>query len=105
MSAKNKKITAAMAKKLLQIYYSPSHPSSFSTANKLWLATNRKIPKKLINEWLQTQDTYTLHKPRRLHFKRNSYLITNIDDLWECDLAEFSVDYSTENDNIKYLLG
>lgn len=100
-----KKITAAMAKKLSQIYYSPSHPASFSTVNKLWLATGKKIPKKIVIEWLQSQDTYTLHRPKRLNFQRNSYLITNIDDLWECDLAVFSEDYSSENKDMKYLLG
>lgn len=94
-----------MDKKLSKIYYTPSHPASFSSVNKLWLATNKKFSKNKILEWVQKQYTYTRHKPRRIHFRRNCYDITNIGDLWECDLAEFSADYSKENNGIKYLLG
>lgn len=95
----------AITKKLAQIYYTPSHPASFSTVKKLWLATNKKISKKNITEWLLSQDTYTLHKPRRIHFRRDHYTVTNIGDLYECDLAEFTEEYSTHNNDIKYLLG
>lgn len=105
MPTNKKKISAAMAKKLAKIYYTPSQPASFSSVKKLWMAVDRKIPKKIITEWLQAQETYTLHKQARLKFPRNNYIVTNIDDLWECDLAEFSQDYSTENNNMKYLLG
>lgn len=99
------KISTGMAAKLAEIYYTPSHPASFSTVNKLWLAAGKKIPKKTVRDWLLSQDTYTLHKPRRLNFRRNNYIVTNMNDLWECDLAEFSADYSKENNDIKYLLG
>lgn len=95
----------ATERKLSAIYYSPSHPASFSTINKLWLATGKQIPKKIVTEWLLKQDTYTLHKPRRINFRRNCYTLTNIGNLWECDLAEFSADYSDHNNGIKYLLG
>ncbi len=101
----NEKITPAIAKKLAQIYYSPSHPASFSSINKLWSATDKKISKKVVTEWLLGQDTYTLHKPRRIKFPRNHYNLSNIGDLWECDLAEFSEPYSSCNNDIKYLLG
>lgn len=94
-----------MDKKLAKIYYTPSHPASFSTVEKLWQATDKKFSKKKINEWLQKQYTYTRHKPRRIHFRRNCYNISNIGDLWECDLAEFSTVYSTQNKGVKYLLG
>lgn len=98
-------ITAGIAQRLSQIYHTPSHPASFSTLEKLWIATDKKISKKIIKLWLLQQDTYTLHKPRRLNFKRNHYIVANIDDLWECDLAEFSIDYASNNNNVKYLLG
>lgn len=94
-----------IAKKLSKIYYTPSHPASFSTVNKLWLATEKKISRRVITEWLQSQDTYTLHKPKRLHFRRNCYTLSNILELWECDLAQFSVNYAEHNDDTKYLLG
>lgn len=96
---------SATAKKLEAIYYNPSHPASFSTINKLWLAVAKKIPKKDITEWLLSQDTYTRHKGKRINFQRNCYTLTNIGDVWECDLAVFSADYSKYNNGIKYLLG
>jgi len=56
-----------------------------------------------VAEWLSGQDTYTLHKPVRKRFPRNTYRVTNIDDVWEMDLAELS-SISKYNDKYKYLL-
>jgi len=39
-------------------------------------------------KWLEKQDTYTLHRPVRKPFHRNPYNVTNIDDIWECDLVD-----------------
>lgn len=98
-------VPAVIAKKLAKIYYTPSHPAAFSTVDKLYLATGKKIKRKVIIDWLASQDTYTLHKPMRKNFRRNCYTLTNIGDLWECDLAVFSESYSEHNNGIKYLLG
>lgn len=98
-------MNSKIAKKLAKIYYTPSHPAAFSTVNKLYMATNKEIPRKLITDWLASQDTYTLHKPMRKHFPRNCYSLTNIGELYECDLAVFSEAYSSHNKNVKYLLG
>lgn len=98
-------VSQTVAKNLAKIYYTASHPASFSSLDKLWKATGTKVPKKIVAEWLRGQDTYTLHKPRRVKFPRNRYLLSNIGDLWECDLAEFTETYSRENDGVKYLLG
>lgn len=92
------------ANKLSKIYYDPKHPAGFSNVNKLWLATGKEIPRKTITEWLIGQETYTRHKPRRLHFQRNSYLLTNLDDLWEADLIIMPEDYCDHNDGVKYVL-
>lgn len=90
--------------KLARIYYDPKHPAGFSTVNKLWLATLKKIPKKTITDWLIGQDTYTRHKPRRLHFRGNCYVVTNIDETWESDLLIFPENYDSHNDGVKYVL-
>lgn len=90
--------------KLARIYYDPSHPAGFSTVGKLQLATRKKIPRKTISDWLIGQDSYTRHKPRRLHFRRNCYLITNIDDLWEADLIIMPEEYAAHNNGVKYAL-
>lgn len=97
-------MNSAKAKKLEKIYYDPKHPASFSTINKLWLASGKKISKKLVTEWLLGQDTYTRHKPRRVHFPRNCYLLNNIMELWEADLIVFPDYYSRHNDGVKYIL-
>ena len=36
------------------------------------------------------QDTYTLHKPARRHYKRNRVIVGGIDELWQMDLADMS---------------
>lgn len=91
-------------KKLSAIYYAADHPASFSNVNKLWLATSKKIPKKTITEWLLKQDTYTRHKPKRIHFPRNCYIINNMDQLWEIDLIVFPPNFAEHNNDIKYIL-
>lgn len=97
-------ISPTNAKKLAKIYYDPEHYASFSSVNKLWTATGKKIPKKIVTAWLLTQDTYTRHKPRRLKFRRNCYILNNIDDLWESDLIVMPPDYTEHNDGKRYIL-
>ena len=41
-------------------------------------------------EWLSGENTYNLHKPFRKRFPRNPYTLTNIDDIWEMELAVLS---------------
>jgi len=41
-----------------------------------------------VEDWLSRQNTYTLHKPVRKRFRRKTYTVTNIDDVWEMDLAD-----------------
>jgi len=91
-------------KQLKKIYYDPKHPASFSTIEKLWLATGKKIPKKTVTEWLLGQETFTRHQPRRVRFHRNRYVVFNIAQLYEADLAVFAEEFSKYNDGVKYLL-
>jgi len=46
--------------------------------------------KRDVEEWLTGQDTYTLHKLVGKRFPRSPYMVTNIDDVWEMDLADLS---------------
>jgi hypothetical protein len=88
---------------LKKIYYSPGHQAAFSSLERLYTSTGKKIKKSKIQEWLQKQRTYTLHRSRRKRFQRNFYCVNNINDLWQADLicweslAEF-------NDGYKYIL-
>lgn len=90
-------------KLLSKLYYDPSNASSFSTADSLWKATNETIPLKEVQEWLEHQDSYTLHRPLRKCFIRNTYHVDNIDDLWQADLCDMRT-LSKYNDDYNYLL-
>lgn len=94
----------SIAKKLSKIYYDTKHPASFSNVNKLWLATEKKISKKFIADWLSGQKNYTLHRPRQLKFRRNCYILSNINEYWEADLIVFPSELTHHNDNFKYIL-
>ena len=43
-----------------------------------------------VKTWLQSKDTYTLHKPVRYNFPRNRVIVTGIDDQWQADLVDVS---------------
>jgi hypothetical protein len=88
---------------LKNIYYDLENPASFSTADKLYEAADRKIARTKIHDWLASQLTYTIHKPRRTNFKRNRYLVDNINTQWQADLIDLA-SISSENDGYKYIL-
>jgi len=71
-----------------KVYYDPKHAALFTSVAKL--VTGGKNNKRAVEEWLSGQDTYTLHKPVGKRFTRNLYTVTNIDDVWEMDLADLS---------------
>lgn len=77
-----------MEKLLRKIYYNPAHPAGFAGVNPVLRYTKGKMTPNEVKYWLQTQDTYTLHKPTRLKFKRNSYIVNNIDQCWQADLND-----------------
>ena len=49
------------------------------------------------------QDTYTLHKPKRRHFRRNRVIVGGIDHQWQMDLADMQC-MQKFNDGYRYLL-
>jgi hypothetical protein len=83
------------------IHYDPKYPAGFSSVAKLAQSANTN--KKHVQEWLSAEDTYTLHKPVRKRFPRNPYTVTNIDDVWELDLADL-IALAKYNSKYKYLL-
>jgi hypothetical protein len=71
-----------------KFYHNPKYAAGFRSAAKLASAVKRS--KRNVEEWLSGQDTYTLHKSVRKRFPRNPYTVTNVDDIWEMDLAHLS---------------
>ena len=93
--------------KITQKYTNPSHPGSFSGLESFYRAltpTEKKsIPKNSLKKWLQGQESYTFHYPRKSKFKRNQIIVGGIDKTWQADLADFQK-ISKQNDDYKYLL-
>ena len=58
---------------------------------------------KYIKKWLQGVEAYTLHKEIKRRFPRNKVYVTELDELWQADLANFD-NISKHNDGYKYVL-
>jgi len=70
-----------------RFYYDLTRPLAFSTLWKLRSATaKKKVKLDVIKVWLEKQDDYTLHRPVRKRFARNPYTVSNVMNVWECDL-------------------
>jgi Integrase core domain len=93
----------ANAETLKNIYYNLKNPEAYSTVERLFRATAGKIPREKITEWLGSQLAFTLHKPKRINFKRNHYNLDNINQQWQADLLDLQ-SLSRENDGFKYIL-
>jgi hypothetical protein len=90
-------------KDITRIYYDVSHPAGFSSVNKLTEAMRGKMKRNEVKHWLQSQETYTLHKPLQKRFQRNKYILSNFNELWQVDLSDMR-SYSKYNDGYKYIL-
>jgi hypothetical protein len=88
--------------KLTAIYYNPEKPAAFSTLDKLAAAIPRKN-KSDVKETLEYQDVYTMLRPARGRFLGNSYTVTNLMEVWECDILDMK-SLSKYNDTYRYIL-
>jgi hypothetical protein len=93
----------ATASILRTLYYAAERRSGFAGLQKLAKASPRGMKTADMQKWLLQQDSYTLHRPVRKRFPRNPYTVTNIMDVWECDLLDVQ-NFSNFNDKYKYLL-
>ena len=75
-----------MNEKLKAIYYNFKHPASFSSIKKLSEASGFSQAK--VKEWLKAQPTYTLHKSARKKYPTRKYIVHDIDEQWQADLAD-----------------
>lgn len=85
------------------IYYNPSHPAGYASIDKLTSAMKGKMNREDVKRWLQSQETYTLHKPVHKKFPRNKYVLSNLNELWQADLSDMRT-YSKYNDGFNYIL-
>ena len=108
MKKKMKKKTKKKTNEYLtQIYYNPKRTRGFGGLERLYRNVKKDgkydISRDYLKKWLMKQDTYTLHKPARRHFKRNRVIIGGIDELWQMDLADMQT-MAKDNDGYRYLL-
>ena len=72
---------------LSDYYFNTKRPvASYQEAKKRYPS----LTFRQVQTWLQSKDTYTLHKPVRYNFPRNRVIVTGIDDQWQADLVGVS---------------
>lgn len=105
-----KQQTKQSAKKRIDIlkkgYFDPKLPTAFGGKTKLIKSLKRpksKVKPSQISKWLDTTDTYTLHKPVKRKFKRRQYVVARIDSTWQCDLVDLQK-LAKYNRGNKYIL-
>lgn len=98
---KKKKIR--ILKLLKTIYLNPSSPGSFSSSKVikkiLFEKYNEQVPISFINDWLQKQRAYFMHKPAKQAFDRNPIVVSRMDEQWQADLL-FLPELAPFNNNI-----
>ena len=87
--------------KLQREYYDINRISSYGGIGRLTKSTKSKPEK--IKSWLESQDTYTLHKPVRYKFPRRKVIVSGPHQQWQADLVDVT-NLSSENDGFKFLL-
>lgn len=77
-----------MEKQISLTYKKPDHPGSFGGVNAVYQALKGRVKRKDVKSWLQSNDTYTLHKPVRHKFRRNRVIVGGIDEQFQADLVD-----------------
>ena len=96
----------AMDKLLDKVYYGCDSPAAFTGVSVVYREAKRHDPKikySDVVEYMQKQDTYTLHKPIQHNFSRNRVVATGIDSHWQADLCDMK-SLRKYNDSVGYLL-
>lgn len=92
---------------LKKIYFTPSHPGSFTSSRQIQKVLKKEYGKNVnlnvIANWLQKQRSYNLHKTRTLNFKRNPIVAHFIDEQWQADLL-FLPDLARFNNGVQIVL-
>jgi transposase InsO family protein len=91
----------------MRLYYDLAKQSAVSTLHKLQPAAaikgNKTKKKSKVKHLLLQQDAYNSLNPSCNKFQRSPYTVTNIENVWEADLADVRA-LSKYNDGFNYLL-
>ena len=91
---------------LSDYYFNTKSPVAFTSPLALYREAKKRYPSLIFHQvktWLQSKDTYILHKPVRYNFPRNRVIVTGIDDQWQADLVDVS-SLAHFNKGYKFLL-
>src|SRR5277367_2830004 len=86
---------------LAEIYYNPQNPASYGGVQALSRVSGVAI--KDVGKWLKSQSAYTLHKPARKRYLTRPYRVSEIDQLWQADLADMQP-LAPQNNGYKFIL-
>lgn len=91
---------------LRKIYYDPAHHASFSSADRLFQAArliNRDLSRRVVDDFLRKQHTYTLHKRVVRNFPRRRMVASFPHEHYQMDLADMTA-FRRKNNGFGYLL-
>ena len=86
---------------LRNAYYNLKHPAGYGSLAKLAKATGLSTAK--VKAWLKKQPTYTLHRQARRTYPTRQYIVHDIDEQWQADLADVSL-LAKENGGHRFIL-
>ena len=86
-------------------YFNLDNPESFTGAYNIIKVAKDKlnVSKNDVENWLKSQDAYTMHKQVIKQFERQKIIVSGIDSQWQIDLTVLP-NLAKYNDNFKYLL-
>lgn len=88
------------------IYYNLNEPSSFGSVKNLYdkiKVKNQNITRKYVENWLKSQNVYSLFKYTNSKRRRSRFISSEIDRFWMTDLIDIS-NYSRFNNGFKFIL-
>lgn len=92
---------------LKKIYGDPENEAGFGGVEKLYRYVKKdgvyNLTRKQIREWLEGNETYTLHRPVRKKFAKSRVMAYAMDELWQLDLVDMA-SLSRYNKGYRYLL-
>ena len=97
------------AEAISKICHNPKDPGSFGGVERLLQRARQLhvpgVTRNTVQEYLKSEQAYTLHKPARRRFTRNhTYLyVAEINAQWQADLADMH-SIARQNGGIRYLL-
>ena len=78
---------------LSDYYFDTKSPVAFTSPLALYREVKELYPSLTFHQvktWLQSKDTYTLHKPVWYNFPRNRVIVTEFDSQWQANLVDIS---------------